>query len=69
MAYAKLCISRIMLSYYGILLIFNQLRSMILSIIRPLLQLDLSFQAERLPPSYHIQHELLMAAEESDEYF
>jgi len=31
--------------------------------------LELTFEAERPPPSHHVQHELLMAAEESGEYF
>jgi hypothetical protein len=31
--------------------------------------LKLTFMAERPPPSHHVQQELLMAAEERDEYF
>jgi hypothetical protein len=31
--------------------------------------LELSFKAERPPPAHHFQQELLMAAEESREYF
>ncbi len=31
--------------------------------------LELTFEAERPPPPLHVQQELLMAAEESGEYF
>jgi hypothetical protein len=31
--------------------------------------LEMTFEAERPPPSHNVQQELLMAAEESGEYF
>jgi hypothetical protein len=31
--------------------------------------LELTFEAERPPPPHNVQHELLMAVEESGEYF
>ncbi|MEE8605756.1 MAG: acid--CoA ligase [Candidatus Aminicenantaceae bacterium] len=30
---------------------------------------ELTFEAERLPPPHQVQQELLMAAEEKEEYF
>jgi hypothetical protein len=32
-------------------------------------RLELTFEAERPPPPHHVQQDLLMAAEESREYF
>ena len=36
---------------------------------RIIYHLKLNFEAERPPPPYNIQHELLMVTEESGEYF
>jgi hypothetical protein len=36
---------------------------------RIICHLELTFEAERPPPPHHVQKELLIAAEESGEYF
>ena len=36
---------------------------------RIIAHLELTYEAERPPPPYNVQQELLMAAEESGEYF